>query len=105
MRAVQILDKALGPLSPSRQAHASAPNAKRVLVFGANEPQGLAVADTLSKKGKYVVTAVFEDMDHPHTDSESPRDHWNSGDSDRFTEWRIRLRNTPFRCRWWGSAL
>jgi NADPH-dependent glutamate synthase beta subunit-like oxidoreductase len=66
MQAVQMLDKFLGPLTPSRQAHASAPNPKRVLVFGASEPQGLAVADTLSKKGKYVVTAVFEDMAHEY---------------------------------------
>lgn len=62
------LDRLLGPLAPNAYAQKTTPTTIRVLVFGASERQGKSVAEFLIRGGKYVVSAVFEDMDHEFQD-------------------------------------
>jgi hypothetical protein len=62
----------LGPLNPNRHARSTAPRTIRVLVFGASDRQGKSVAEFLIRGGKYIVSAIFEDMEHEFQDGELP---------------------------------
>jgi hypothetical protein len=72
MQAMAALDRMLGPLNPNRHAQSTAPRTIRVLVFGASDRQGKSVAEFLIRGGKYIVSAIFEDMDHEFQDGEPP---------------------------------
>jgi hypothetical protein len=72
MQAMAALDRLLGPLNPNKVAQKSAPTTIRVLVFGASDRQGKSVAEFLIRGGKYIVSAIFEDMDHEFVDGMSP---------------------------------
>jgi hypothetical protein len=71
MQAMAALDKLLGPLNPNKVARSTAPTTIRVLVFGASDRQGKSVAEFLIRGGKYIVSAIFEDMDHEFQDGQS----------------------------------
>lgn len=71
MQAMAVLDRLLGPLAPNSYAQKTAPTTIRVLVFGASDRQGKSVAEFLIRGGKYIVSAVFEDMDHEFQDGQS----------------------------------
>lgn len=74
MQAMATLDRLLGPLSPNRYAQKTSPRNIRVGVFGAELRQGKSVAEFLIRGGRYIVTAIFEDMDHEFQDGK-PRIH------------------------------
>ena len=71
MQAMAALDRLLGPLNPNKVAQTTAPTTIRVLVFGASDRQGKSVAEFLIRGGKYIVSAIFEDMDHEFQDGVS----------------------------------
>ena len=71
MQAMAALDRLLGPLNPNKVAQTTAPTTIRVLVFGASDRQGKSVAEFLIRGGKYIVSAIFENMDHEFQDGMS----------------------------------
>jgi hypothetical protein len=71
MQAMAAIDRLLGPLNPNKVAQTTAPTTIRVLVFGASDRQGKSVAEFLIRGGKYIVSAIFEDMDHEFQDGMS----------------------------------
>jgi hypothetical protein len=84
MQAMAALDRLLGPLNPNKVAQTTAPTTIRVLVFGASDRQGKSVAEFLIRGGKYIVSAIFEDMDHEFQDGMSTSEGW-ANDSPKET--------------------
>jgi len=84
MQTMAALDRLLGPLNPNKVAQTTAPTTIRVLVFGASDRQGKSVAEFLIRGGKYIVSAIFEDMDHEFQDGMSDLRGW-ANDSSKET--------------------
>ncbi|ORX37542.1 hypothetical protein BD324DRAFT_622315 [Kockovaella imperatae] len=62
---MSFIDRALGPLNPSRMAAKTAAPPKSVLVVNATEEQCSSVCQALIKDGHWIIYGLVEDVTHP----------------------------------------